>query len=225
MAIRKRKPTSPGRRFQTTPTSPRSPRSEPEKSLLGPEAAHRRPQRLRPQDLAPPRRRPQAAVPPGRLQAEQGRRAGQGRLHRVRPEPHVPHRAAALPRRREALHPRPAGVKVGDRLQNGQGSEIRAGNAMPLRYIPVGTTVHNVELRPRRRRQDGPQRRLERAAGRQGGRLRHPAPAQHRDAPGADRLPSPPSARSATPSTSSSRSARPAATAGRASAPRPAVWP
>src|SRR5207249_7910998 len=42
----------------------------------------------------------------------------------------------------------PARVKVGDMLQSGQGSEIRPGNALPLRYIPVGTTVHNVELKP-----------------------------------------------------------------------------
>jgi large subunit ribosomal protein L2 len=42
----------------------------------------------------------------------------------------------------------PAQVEVGDLLQSGQGSEIRPGNALPLRYIPVGTTVHNVELKP-----------------------------------------------------------------------------
>jgi large subunit ribosomal protein L2 len=39
-------------------------------------------------------------------------------------------------------------VVVGDMLQSGHGSEIRPGNALPLRYIPVGTTVHNVELKP-----------------------------------------------------------------------------
>jgi large subunit ribosomal protein L2 len=33
-------------------------------------------------------------------------------------------------------------------LQSGHGAEIRVGNAMPLRYIPVGTTIHNVELKP-----------------------------------------------------------------------------
>mgnify|MGYP006292851571 CR=1 FL=1 len=33
-------------------------------------------------------------------------------------------------------------------VQSGQGSDIKPGNAMPLRYIPVGTTVHNVELKP-----------------------------------------------------------------------------
>src|SRR4051794_40645009 len=42
----------------------------------------------------------------------------------------------------------PNRVQVGDRLQSGQGSEIRPGNALPMRYIPVGTTVHNVELKP-----------------------------------------------------------------------------
>jgi large subunit ribosomal protein L2 len=39
-------------------------------------------------------------------------------------------------------------VAVGDLLQSGQGAEIRPGNALPLRYIPVGSVVHNVELRP-----------------------------------------------------------------------------
>ncbi|HZA00477.1 MAG TPA: 50S ribosomal protein L2, partial [Acidimicrobiales bacterium] len=42
----------------------------------------------------------------------------------------------------------PRDVKVGSVLQSGHGSEIRPGNALPLRYIPVGTTVHNVELKP-----------------------------------------------------------------------------
>ena len=32
--------------------------------------------------------------------------------------------------------------------QSGHGAEIRPGNALPLRYIPVGTTIHNVELKP-----------------------------------------------------------------------------
>ena len=34
----------------------------------------------------------------------------------------------------------PSQVQVGDRLQSGQGAEIRPGNALPLRYIPVGST-------------------------------------------------------------------------------------
>ncbi len=42
----------------------------------------------------------------------------------------------------------PEGVKVGDLLQSGDGADIRPGNALPLRSIPVGTVVHAVELRP-----------------------------------------------------------------------------
>jgi large subunit ribosomal protein L2 len=42
----------------------------------------------------------------------------------------------------------PRDLSVGDTVQSGQGSEIRTGNAMPLRYIPVGTIVHNIELQP-----------------------------------------------------------------------------
>jgi large subunit ribosomal protein L2 len=40
----------------------------------------------------------------------------------------------------------PLGVQVGDRLMSGPDAEIRVGNALPLDRIPVGTTVHNVEL-------------------------------------------------------------------------------
>ena len=42
----------------------------------------------------------------------------------------------------------PNTLSVGEILQSGQGSEIRVGNALPLRYIPVGTVVHKIELRP-----------------------------------------------------------------------------
>ena len=42
----------------------------------------------------------------------------------------------------------PNTLKVGDRLESGEGADIRAGNALPLRNIPVGSTVHAVELRP-----------------------------------------------------------------------------
>jgi large subunit ribosomal protein L2 len=42
----------------------------------------------------------------------------------------------------------PDKIQVGDTLMSGTGAEIRAGNSLPLRNIPVGTTVHNVELVP-----------------------------------------------------------------------------
>jgi large subunit ribosomal protein L2 len=42
----------------------------------------------------------------------------------------------------------PAGVKAGDELMSGAGAAIKAGNALPLRHIPVGTTIHCVEMKP-----------------------------------------------------------------------------
>ena len=78
----------------------------------------------------------------------EGRRAGQGRGDRVRPEPLGPHRAAALRRRRQGLHPRPG------RPEGRRDAGVRAdrghppGNTLPLANIPTGTLVHNVELKP-----------------------------------------------------------------------------
>jgi large subunit ribosomal protein L2 len=42
----------------------------------------------------------------------------------------------------------PLGLKVGDRIANGERAELRPGNALYIRDIPVGTQIHNVELLP-----------------------------------------------------------------------------
>ena len=42
----------------------------------------------------------------------------------------------------------PLGLRVGDTVVSGPGSEIKVGNALPLAEIPLGTEVHNVELTP-----------------------------------------------------------------------------
>ena len=42
----------------------------------------------------------------------------------------------------------PLGLKVGDKIISGEGVDIKVGNALPLKNIPVGTVVHNVEMRP-----------------------------------------------------------------------------
>ena len=47
---------------------------------------------------------------------------------------------------RYILHPK--GLAVGDTVTSGPGSDVRTGNAMPLREVPLGTAVHNVELKP-----------------------------------------------------------------------------
>jgi large subunit ribosomal protein L2 len=146
--LRKRKPTSAGRRFQTVSDFSEITRSEPEKSLLAPKrktggrnnygrktARHRgggHKQRYRIVDF----KRDKDGVPAkvASIEYDPNRNARIALLHYLDGE------------KRYILAP--ARVKVGDRLQSGQGAEIRPGNAMPLRYIPVGTTVHNVELKP-----------------------------------------------------------------------------
>lgn len=148
MALRKRKPTSPGRRFQTVSDFAEITRSKPEKSLLAPRPATG------------------GRNSYGRKTARH-RGGGHKRQYRVidfkRTKDGVPAKVAAIeydPNRNAniaLLHYldgekryilAPARIKVGDRVQSGHGAEIRVGNALPLRYIPVGTTVHNVELKP-----------------------------------------------------------------------------
>jgi large subunit ribosomal protein L2 len=148
MPLRARKPTSPGRRFQTVSDFSEITKDRPERSLLAPN----------------PGSGGRNAY--GRKTARH-RGGGHKRQYRIvdfrRDKDGVPAKVAAIeydPNRNARialLHfadgekryvLAPAGVKVGDVLQNGQGSEIRPGNARPLRYIPVGSVVHCVELRP-----------------------------------------------------------------------------
>ncbi len=42
----------------------------------------------------------------------------------------------------------PAGLKVGDTIESGPSADIKNGNCLPLKNIPVGTVIHNIELRP-----------------------------------------------------------------------------
>ena len=148
MPLRKRKPTSAGRRFQSVSDFAEITRSDPEKSLLAPKpksggrnnfgrktARHRgggHKQRYRIIDF----KRGKDGVPAkvASIEYDPNRNARIALLHYYDGE------------KRYILAP--ARVRVGDVLQSGQGSEIRPGNALPLRYIPVGTTVHNVELKP-----------------------------------------------------------------------------
>src|SRR5437868_13216769 len=148
MPLRKRKPTSAGRRFQTVADFAEITRSEPEKSLLAPKpksggrnnlgrktARHRgggHKQRYRMVDF----KRDKDGVPAkvASIEYDPNRNARIALLHYVDGE------------KRYIIAPQ--GLKVGDGVQSGRDAEIRAGNAMPMRYIPVGTTVHNVELKP-----------------------------------------------------------------------------
>lgn len=42
----------------------------------------------------------------------------------------------------------PVGLKVGDKVESGEEADIKIGNALKLKNIPVGTTIHNIELTP-----------------------------------------------------------------------------
>ena len=148
MALRKRKPTSPGRRFQTVSDFSEITTTTPEKSLLAPKsgtggrnsygrktARHKgggHKQQYRIIDF----RRNKDGVPAkvASIEYDPNRNCRIALLHFLDGE------------KRYILAPK--NVKVGDRIQNGQGAEIRPGNALPMRYIPVGTTIHNVELKP-----------------------------------------------------------------------------
>ncbi len=42
----------------------------------------------------------------------------------------------------------PKGLEVGQKIQSGKDADIKVGNALPLKNIPVGTVIHNIELKP-----------------------------------------------------------------------------
>ena len=42
----------------------------------------------------------------------------------------------------------PKGLKVGDKIMSGENADIKVGNALPIMNIPVGTVIHNIELKP-----------------------------------------------------------------------------
>jgi large subunit ribosomal protein L2 len=148
MAIRHRKPTSPGRRFQSTSDFADVTTDRPEKSLLAPltksggrnsygrktsrhrGGGHKRQYRIidfkRTKDGVP------ATV--ATVEYDPNRTCRIALLHYADGE------------KRYILAP--AKLNVGDVIVSGQGSDIKPGNAMQLRYMPVGTVVHNVELKP-----------------------------------------------------------------------------
>jgi large subunit ribosomal protein L2 len=148
MGIRSRKPTSPGRRAQTSSDFSEITRTEPTKSLLSSKsktggrnsygrktARHRgggHKQRYRMVDFK--RTKDGVFAKVASIEYDPNRTCRIALLHYADGE--------------KAYILAPKGLSVGDRVSSGQGADIKPGNALPLRYIPVGTVVHNVELRP-----------------------------------------------------------------------------
>jgi large subunit ribosomal protein L2 len=148
MGIRNYKPTSPGRRGASGADFVEVTKSTPEKSLLAPTpksggrnvhgritSRHRgggHKQRYRIIDF----RRNKDGVPAkvAAIEYDPNRTARIALLHYLDGE------------KRYILAPNR--LRVGDLVESGEGADIKAGNALPLRSIPVGTMVHAVELRP-----------------------------------------------------------------------------
>jgi large subunit ribosomal protein L2 len=147
MGIKKVKPTSPGRRFQTYPAFEEITKDAPEKSLLR------------------PLRKSGGRNVHGRVTAWQ-RGGGHKRHYRVidfkRDKVGVPARVAAIeydPNRSARialLHYAdgdkryilaPAELRVNDVVESGPNADIKPGNSLPLRNIPLGTQIHNIEMR------------------------------------------------------------------------------
>jgi large subunit ribosomal protein L2 len=148
MAIRTRKPTSAGRRFQSVSDFAEITKSTPEKSLLAPRSGTGG---RNSEGHTTSRHRGGGHKRQYRLVDFKRTKDGVGaKVAAVEYDPNRTCRIALLHYEdgEKAYILAPRNVKVGDRLMSGQGSDIRPGNALALRYIPVGTVVHNVELRP-----------------------------------------------------------------------------
>ena len=148
MAVRKAKPTSPGRRFQSYSDYSEVTRSEPEKTLLAP-----KPSKAGRNNYGRVTTRHQGGGNKNRYRVIDFRRNKDGVPAKVAHVEYDPNRNARIAllhyvdgEKRYILMPNR--VRVGDVLESGSSVDIRPGNALPLRNIPVGTVVHNVELRP-----------------------------------------------------------------------------
>lgn len=146
MPLKVFKPTSPGRRGMTSPTFEEVTKKTPEKSLLAPLRKHAgrnhrgkitvrhrgggHKRQLRLIDF----KRDKTGIP--------------GKVNAIEYDPNRSARIALIfyvdGEKRYMLAPN--GLHVGDTVMAGATAEIRPGNALPLRNIPVGSTVHNIEM-------------------------------------------------------------------------------
>lgn len=150
MALRQYKPTTPSRRFRSVATFEEITAKEPEKSLLE------------------PLKRTGGRNAQGKVTAR-FRGGGSKRMYRLidfrRDKLDVPGKVATIeydPNRTSRIALvhyadgekryilSPVGLKVGDKILSSTTADIKPGNCLPLRNIPVGTVIHNIELMPGR---------------------------------------------------------------------------
>ena len=148
MAVRKSKPTTPGRRGASYSDFSEITRDHPERSLVLP-----KPKKAGRNAHGRITTRRQGGGHKQRYRVIDFRREKDGipaRVAQIEYDPNRNCRIALLNyadgEKRYILAAN--GLVVGTQLANGPDAEIKAGNALPLRNIPVGTVVHNVELKP-----------------------------------------------------------------------------
>jgi len=148
MAIKKYNPTSPARRFMTVSTFEEITKKAPEKSLLAPlnKSGGRN-------SYGRITVRHHGGGAKQKYRVIDFKRDKDGIPAKVSAIEYDPNRSAHIAllvyadgEKRYILAPN--GLKVGDTVYSGEKSDIKVGNAIPLEYIPVGTVIHNIELKP-----------------------------------------------------------------------------
>ena len=147
MPTRQFKPVTAGTRFRSVPDFTEITRTEPEKSLtepLGKSGGRDNHGHISMRRRGGGHKRKYRII--------DFKRNRQGIAATVREIEYDPNRSARIAlieyadgEKRYILHPR--GLKVGDLIMSGPGSDVRTGNAMPLGEMPLGTDVHNIELK------------------------------------------------------------------------------
>ena len=148
MAIKMYKPTSPGRRGMSVSTFEEITRTTPERTLLRPlrENAGRNNQgRVTVRHQGGGHKRMYRLI-----DFKRNKHGIPARVDSIEYDPNRSARIALLVyadgEKRYILAP--LGLKVGAQLMSGPEAEVRVGNALPVKNIPLGTVVHNVELQP-----------------------------------------------------------------------------
>ncbi|UOQ49453.1 50S ribosomal protein L2 [Gracilibacillus caseinilyticus] len=150
MAIKKYKPTSNGRRFMTVSDFAEITTDQPEKSLLAP--LSKRGGRNNQGKLTV---RHQGGGHKRKYRIIDFKRDKDGIPGKVATIEYDPNRSANIAlihyvdgEKRYILAPK--GIQVGQEIVSGSDADIKLGNALPLSDIPVGTVIHNIELKPGR---------------------------------------------------------------------------
>ena len=148
MALKKYKPTSPGRRFMSVSTFEEVTKTRPEKSLTEPltkKGGRNNTGRIT--------TRHQGGGHKRRYRVIDFKRVKDGVPAKVAAIEYDPNRSARIALLHyldgaKAYILAPARIKVGALVESGPTADIKPGNALPLENIPTGTMVHNVELKP-----------------------------------------------------------------------------